>query len=833
MTCTPLTLPLPAATYNKLPPSLKLLAWHTSKNTLGSFQAWLDGESQEVDVMASQVCLQDFTGIPMLLDMATQRSALHAVGKDPLLIGTKLPIHMVFDHSVTTKFSSLAKNVKEEQRINGDRLRFGKWAGAKMGIRVIPPGVGVIHQLNTEKLVPVFDQTGLPTFLKGTDSHTPMVGANGILAWGVGGPEAMKVVSKEAIGMKIPNVYGVRLSNKLPKGITASDLGLYLKKVLRKTVTKGSFVEFFGEGVDTLALESRGTLSNIAAEFGARTAVFGIDKTTVQFLALSGRDTNVEKLAKAYGLWRNEETEEGVQRTDIIDIDLSEIKSGISGPNTPHNWVSLENAEAHIAKVFEDKGVGSSTKEFTIPEIEEPVPDGALLLASIASCTQTGNPEAVLQAALLARNAVKAGLTTKPWTKTSFAAGSPLADEYLGASNLLPYLEQLGFAIVAHGCGPCIGQSGGLNALGKKLVVAGLTPTSIVSANRNYAGRHDGDIEISFLSNPALIVAYALLGRVDKNIEEADLGNGTLLSDIWPDDDEIAEAKSVINREMYERVYANPTQGNKHWQEIEIPDSDIYDFPKSITIKLPPFFEGLSADLKPIKGLMHARTLCIVGNDYSTDAISPAGDLTKNPAAINYLVQHGVTDTDDILSTGGYRANYEMLMTTIFSNPKARNLMSSRDGGWTIHHPSGEDLTIFETSAQYRHENIDMVVIGGKNYGCGSSRVMAASGPWMLGVRAVIAESFEAIHRSNLWQMGIVPFCFKEGTTAETLGLDGSEEWNIPLNNLSAKSTDLPSSFMKNGEIHKLNLVVALESEQEFEFLQHGGVMQMQLRALF
>lgn len=829
-----LNLPLPQEVYNQLPLSLKLLAWHTDPSDLHKYQQWLDGSEEKlvVETAANSLWFQDYTGIPEINNMATQRAALADVGKDPSVIRCAIPTHMVIDHSVRTS-GALQSNLEEEIRLNGDRYRLAKWSARELGIAVIPPNKGVIHQVNTEKYLNVFSADGKPTFGKGTDSHSPMVNALSILAWGVGGTEALEVAQGKAISMAIPKVYAVRLNGKLSEGVNASDLALYLMKVLRKVGVTGAFIQFIGEGVDTLPLESRATVANVAAEFGSRIALFGIDQETLDFLVLTGRDEGVEERAKAYGMWRSTATEDDVQYTQTIDVELSEVEAGISGPDKPHNWVPLSAVETHVRQVFSDKGVEESVFSIKIDGQTVEVPNGALLLASISSCTQTANPEAVLRAALLIRNARRAGLTVKPWVKTAFSAGSALADQYLGALGLTEDIEAFGFPITAHGCGACISQSGGLNAMGDDLIAMGLKPISIVSANRNYAGRQDAKIAISFLGRPDLVVCYAILGRMDVDLLTADFGNGVSFADISPSDREVADAKRIINAQMFSAVYDDLFTGDKAWESIKIPEGQVYDWPASVTVQKPPFFEGLSVEPAPIVNLEGARTLAIFGDGFSTDAISPAGETFEIPAAIAYLRSKGVTNPADVLSIGGYRANHEMLMATIFSNPTNQNKMVEQLGGWTIHHTSGEEVTIFEAACRYRESGISQVVIGGREYGCGSSRVMAASGPWMLGVRVVIAESFEAIHRANLWQMGVVPFTFESGTTAETLGLDGSEAWDIPLSQITQEGGTLNATFTRaSGESVSIRLVIALESPQEFEFLVHGGSMQKQMREL-
>ncbi len=822
-------LPLPKEVYNQLPASLKLLAWHCLPEDASAFEAYLIGKHVNVQTKASMLWFQDYTGVPEITNLAAKRDALAKLGKDPSVITAQVPTHLVFDHSVRTK-GSLAENLADETRLNFGRIRIAKWAGEQMGITIIPPNKGVIHQINTEKLVPVFDKDGVPVFGKGTDSHTPMVNANCILAWGIGGSEAQKVFAGERIGMKIPKVVAINLINELPIGISSSDLCLALKPILRKIDVTGAFVQFIGEGVNTLPLEARATIANVAAEFGSRVALFMVDDETVKFLSYSDRDRHVESLSKSYGLWRNEENEFNVSYSQTEIVDLSTMQRGVSGPNTPHNWVPLSEAHEKVKETFAELSISTSK---IYQENETNIPNGALLLASIASCTHTANPDSILRAALLAKRAVKKGLSIKPWVKTAFASGSKVADQYLEALELKPYIEQLGFGITAYGCGACIGQSGGLNKIGDALLKQGFTPTSVVSSNRNYAGRQDASVSLSFLAAPDLIIAYAIAGRIDIDITSYDFGDGVYLKDLLPSHEEVAEAKAIITKDMHQTAYEDLFEGTESYNAIEFPSGPLYDWQDDILVKKPPFFVDLTKDPAPIVDVKDARVLGIFGNDFSTDAISPAGNPTQIPAAMDYLHEHGVFDLRDILSIGGYRSNTDLLSSTIFSNPTNQNLMVEQKGGWTKYYPSGEELSIYIAAQRYKSENVPLIVIGGINYGCGSSRVMAASGPYMLGVKSVIAESYEAIHRSNLWQMGIVPLCFMEGENAETFGIDGSEVWEIPLSEIDENTDVLNVSFIKSsGETIAFQVRVALESPQEYGFLQHGGVMQQQLREM-
>ncbi len=829
----PLPLPIDAEIYNKLPLSLKLLLWRTT-GSLNGYSEWLGGVRPKVATQANNLWFQDYTGLPELANLAAQRDALVGMDKDPTIITAQVDTWMVIDHSVATWTNDAAENSKREFKLNGDRYRLAKWAAKNLGIRVVPPGKGVIHQVNTEYLVNVFDRDGRPNFGKGTDSHSPMVNCLGVLAWGVGGTEAMQVFADQPIEMALPEVYGVRLTGKLPAGINASDLALYLKKVLRELGVTGSFVEFLGPGVDTLSLPSRATISNVAAEFGSRAAMFGIDQATIDFLALTGRDEGVEELARAYGLWRSPETEEGVVRTKVIDVDLSTIPVGISGPDKPHGWVSLNDSKDHVLKVFQEKDILNRTFPLKHNDQTFHVPNGAVLLASIASCTQTANPVAVLRAALLARNAVEKGLKVKPWVKTAFAAGSPVAQRYLDDLGLTPFLRELGFEISAFGCGACIGQSGGLNGIGKALMEAGLVPTSIVSANRNYAGRQDSDIATSFLGRPDLVILYALVGRMDVNIFEVDLGEGVTYLDIAPGDEEIAKAAGIVDSDMVSHAYGDLFKGNQAWENIDVPEGDTYDWQDgSVTVAKPIIFNDLALVPEPVEAITGAHTLFIAGDGFSTDNISPAGDPKGITATMGYLTSLGVTNPGDILSAGGYRSNDNVLNTTMFSNPQNKNLMVDRQGGWTIQYPQGKEVVVFEAATYYQKLGIPQVVVGGKDYGCGSSRVMAASGPAKLGVRAVIAESIEAIHRANLWQWGIAALTFTKGQSAELLQLDGSETWDIPVELLTKESETLEATLRRaDGSSEVVVLSVALESDQEFEFYLHGGAVRMQMREL-
>ena len=830
-----LKLPISKEIYDKLPMSLKLLAWHCKPEDERAFAAYLQGEHKTVSATATMLWFQDYTGVPEIVNLAAQRLALSEMNLDPNVISAKVPVHLVFDHSVRTLSGSLAENMEDEFRLNGGRMRVAKWAGKAFGIKIIPPGKGVIHQINFEKLVPVFDNTGLPVFGKGTDSHTPMVNALGVLAMGIGGAEAQMVFSGQSIGMKIPEVFAINLQNKLRPGVSSSDLAFYLKKVMHGlNGIVGSFVEVIGKGVDSLPIPARGTISNVAAEFGSRVVLFGIDQQTIDFLALSGRDENVEDLAKAYGIWRTPENEfTNVSHTRVVNIDLSTIERGISGPDQPHFWNSLSDAEAHVKEVFKKNKVTENV--FTVSEVDEAVPDGALLLASIASCTHTANPDSILRAALLIKKAVEHGLTVKSWVKTAFASGSRVADQYLKKLGLLSYIEQLGFGIAAYGCGACIGQSGGLNPIGNKLLEQGLIATSIVSSNRNYPGRQDANVSISFLAAPDLVVLYAIAGRMDIDIATYDFGGGLTMADLVASEHDVAEALKVINKEMHTAAYEGLLIGSDQYEAMQVPEGPLYDWPADLLVKKPPFFDGMKKVPDPVRGLFAARTLGIFGDGFSTDAISPAGEPIQIPAVMEYLRANGITKKEDVLSLGGYRSNDDIVAAMTFSNPTNCNAMvPGVKGGYTMYYkyPEEKMLSIFEAAMRYKKDRIPLVVIGGKNYGCGSSRVMAATGPWMLGVRAIIAQSFEAIHRSNLWQNGIVPLCLPEGMSAENLILDGSETWSIPLDEIiTLGSKTLTATMLRTGgQTTEVVLTVMCESDQEFDFLINGGAMQKQLR---
>lgn len=823
-----LPLPISKEIYERLPMNLKLLAWHCMPEDEQAFAAYLEGQSKNVNTKATMLWFQDYTGIPEIVNLAAKREALVGFGLSPEVVRAKVPTHLVFDHSVRT-LGNLEQNLADEVRLNYGRMRMAKWAAQNLGITVVPPDKGVIHQINFEKMVPVFDATGRPVFGKGTDSHSPMVNALCVLAWGVGGGEAQLVIDGERIGMKIPKVFAINLKGKLRPGVSSSDLAFYLKKVMREVGVTGAFVEVIGEGVDTLPVAARGTIANIAAEFGSRTVIFGIDQKTVDFLALSGRDSGVEELAKAYGLWRTPENEFNVVHTEVVDLNLAEVQRGINGPNEPHLWTVLEGAQSHVKNVFEKAGV--IEKYYTVGTVEN-IPNGALLLASIASCTHTANPDSILRAALFMKKAAEKNLQVKPWVKTAFASGSRVADQYLAALGLLPYIEKMGFSISAHGCGACIGQSGGLNEIGNTLLEAGLIGTSIVSANRNYAGRQDASISISFLGSPELIVAYALAGRMDVDITTYDFGDGSTFADLTATDGEVDQALRIINKDMHTAAYTDLFKGGAAYEAIVPPTGPLYDWPNDILVKKPPFFVGLTATPLPVVRVSDARVLGMFGDNFSTDAISPAGEPIQIPAVMEYLDSQGVNNPSDILSLGGYRSNDEVVAAMTFSNPTNQNLMiPEKKGGWTLSYPSGQVMSIYNAAYLYRKNGIPQIIIGGKNYGCGSSRVMAATGPWMLGVKAIIAESFEAIHRSNLWQNGIVPLCFTEGDGIEKLELIGDEVWDIPLDQITPDTKTIVATFTRmNGDVCDSTLTVMLESYQELEFLQNGGAMQKQLR---
>ncbi|OGW72497.1 MAG: aconitate hydratase 1 [Omnitrophica bacterium GWA2_52_12] len=822
--------------------------------TLASWDSAKKSEN-EIAFTPARVLLQDFTGVPVVVDLAAMRDAMVKMGGDPKKINPLEAVDLVIDHSVQVdNFGSpeaFRQNVALEFQRNGERYRFLKWGQQALNnFRAVPPGTGIVHQVNLEYLAyGVFSKkTGAeilayPDTLVGTDSHTTMINGLGVLGWGVGGIEAEAAMLGQPVSMLIPEVVGFKLKGKLNPGLTATDLVLTVTQMLRKKGVVGKFVEFFGPGLDALSLADRATIANMAPEYGATMGFFPVDDETLRYLRLSGRSAEQVALVEAYlkeqGLFRTPQTPE-FQFSDCLELDLASVVPSMAGPKRPQDRVALGDAPASFAKFLSEtlavKG-GDAKASATVTQNGETfgVGHGAVAIAAITSCTNTSNPAVMLAAGLVAKKAVARGLHSKPWVKTSLAPGSKVVMDYLEAAGVKQALETLKFNLVGYGCTTCIGNSGPLpeavsNAVREKdLVVA-----SVLSGNRNFEGRVNAQVRANYLASPPLVVAYALAGTLEIDLSKDSLGNDqsgkpVYLRDIWPADQEVAQAVSKIQAAMFQKQYGNVFDGDEAWQALKAPAGDTYRWDeKSTYIKHPPYFENMPLEPRPVEDIRAARVLVMVADSVTTDHISPAGSIAKNSPAAKYLISHGVQPAD-FNSYGARRGNHEVMVRGTFANIRLKNLLvPGVEGGVTRYLPGAETLSIFDASEKYRAEGVPLIVLAGKEYGTGSSRDWAAKGPMLLGIRAVIAESFERIHRSNLIGMGILPLQFKEGETRETLGLTGEE-----LYDLQGLAVVEPGKkiFVKAG--HKtFEAICRIDTPVELAYYRHGGILQYVLRQL-
>ena len=791
---------------SKLPKSLKVLLENllryeddlsVTKSQIEAIKEWLKTKKSltEIAYRPARVLLQDYTGIPAVADLAAMREAVKEKNKDPNTINPLSAVDLVIDHSVqvdkSAKSDSFEKNVDIEFKRNGERYSFLKWGQqAFNNFRIVPPGTGICHQVNLEYLSKVVwsekfqDEDYLfPDTLVGTDSHTTMVNGLSVLGWGVGGIEAEAGMLGQPISMLIPEVIGFEVTNKMPEGTTATDLVLTVVKMLRDKGVVGKFVEFYGEGLKNLTLADRATIANMAPEYGATCGFFPIDEETLKYLRFSGRDENtvniVEKYAKEQGLWANDE----IEFTDTLSLDMSTVVPTISGPKRPQDKVLLTDASTGFKKVFED---ATSRKEQHVSKVsgtDYEIKDGSILIAAITSCTNTSNPNVLIGAGLLAKKAVELGLQTKPWVKTSLAPGSQVVTDYLAKAGLNVFLDKLGFNLVGYGCTTCIGNSGPLpEEIVKAIDKENIYAVSVLSGNRNFEGRISPHIKANYLASPPLVVAYALAGHMEFDLYKEPLGKSKdgkdiFLKDIWPSNKEIEDTlRESLNAEMFVKRYSNVSEGPKQWQEIKTENTSIYNWDSSSTyVKKPPFFENLPDQPEGFKPIKDARPLLILGDMVTTDHISPAGNIQKESPTGEYFMEHQILPTD-YNSYGSRRGNHEVMMRGTFANIRIRNEMApGTEGGFTKLYPEEKVMPVYNAVEEYKKRGTDLAVIGGKEYGTGSSRDWAAKGTKLLGVKVVIAESFERIHRSNLIGMGVLPLQFTEGHDRLNLKLTGSE----------------------------------------------------------
>ena len=890
---------------SRLPFSLKILLENLLRREDGvnvtaadiEFLAKWDAEaepSREIAYMPARVLMQDFTGVPAIVDLGAMRDAIKTLGGDPERVNPLVPAELVIDHSVQvdefgTPGAYDANALLEFQR-NRERYAFLKWGQtAFRNFSAVPPGMGICHQVNLEYLARVVFTTEIdgklhayPDTLVGTDSHTTMINGLGVLGWGVGGIEAEAAMLGQPVSMLVPQVVGYKLTGKLREGATATDLVLTVTQALRKLGVVGKFVEFFGPGISALPLADRATISNMAPEYGATCGIFPVDTETLRYLKLTGRNDEQIALVEAYykeqGLFHTENSPEA-EYTQTLELDLATVEPSVAGPKRPQDRVLLKDAAAsfteqlpallsptakplrtRIAAVWErstavtDTAVAEKAPPHVTTTVKERFnidPDkyldhGSVVIAAITSCTNTSNPSVMVAAGILAKKAVETGLTVPPWVKTSLAPGSRVVTDYYEKAGLLPYLEKLRFNVVGYGCTTCIGNSGPLPAdVSRSIDEHGLVAVSVLSGNRNFEGRVNVDVRANYLMSPPLVVAYALAGRIGHNFDTDPLGTDqagkpVYLKDIWPTQQEVASAiEKGLNSESFRREYATVSLGDANWQGLSFPMGDVYKWePDSTYICKAPYFDGITKTPAPVKDILGARVLAVLGDSVTTDHISPAGNIKANGPAGKYLSEHGVKPAD-FNSYGSRRGNHEVMVRGTFANVRLRNkLAPGTEGGVTRLLPEGEQMSIFDASVKYADRGVPLVILAGKEYGSGSSRDWAAKGPNLLGVRAVIAESFERIHRSNLVGMGILPLQFEEGQNTESLGLTGEEVYDFAglTELLKAKFADgrilTVASKAADGSVRQFNARVRIDTPQEIEYYEHGGILQYVLRQL-
>ena len=794
--------------------------------------------STEISFTPSRVILQDFTGVPAVVDLATMRDAVVSMQGNPNDINPLSPAELVIDHSVQVdhfgSLDALEKNNKVEFQRNQERYRFLRWGqDAFSNFEVVPPNTGIVHQVNLEYLGRVVfskdDSLAYPDTLVGTDSHTTMINGIGCLGWGVGGIEAEAAMLGQPITMLLPEVIGVSVKGALKEGVTATDLVLTLTEILRNYGVVGKFVEFFGDGLDHLPVSDRATLSNMAPEFGSTCAIFPIDEATIRYLKLSGRSEHqvelVETYSKIQGLWR--ETDSNINYTDVIELDLSKVEPCLSGPKRPQDRIILKDVADVVKSEIDNK-----------PITTDRLSDGSVLIAAITSCTNTSNPTVMVAAGLVAKKANALGLKSKEWVKTSLAPGSKVVTKYLEESGLLPELEQMGFNIVGYGCTTCIGNSGPLNPeVSRAVQEQNLTASSVLSGNRNFEGRIHPLVKHNFLASPPLVVAYAIAGSTLLDLTKEPLGvidgKDIFLKDIWPSQNEIEEIiENTIDPVMFSKAYEDSIQGDDAWKNLETPQGEIYQWQESSTyIKKPPYFESMTMDLPGIQTIKDARVLALLGDSVTTDHISPAGNIDPESPAGIYLKDKGV-ERKDFNSYGSRRGNHEVMMRGTFANIRLRNkLAPGTEGGWTSLAQNEKPVSIFEAAEEFRSKNTDLIVLAGKEYGTGSSRDWAAKGVSLLGVKAVIAESYERIHRSNLIGMGVLPLEFSSGDCAESIGLDGFESFDFDSITKQSKSVSVKATSADGNE-KSFEAKIRIDTPKEWEYFEHGGILHYVIRRL-
>ena len=858
---------------SKLPVSIRVILESLIRNFDGKTVSEEDIENlinwnpkkpsdSEIPFTVSRVLMQDFTGVPAVVDLAAMRNKVKEMKKDPEVINPLVPVDLVIDHSVQVDFfgteESFQENQDREFERNSERYRFLKWAQkAFKNMRIVPPSVGIVHQVNLEYLgqVVMTKQEGgkniaYPDSLVGTDSHTTMINGLGIVGWGVGGIEAEAAMLGQPVTFKTPEVVGVNLTGKLKPGVTATDLVLTLTELLRKHNVVGKFVEFFGNGIGSLALPDRATLSNMCPEYGATMALFPVDSETLNYLRITGRSEEqielVEKYLKEQGLFG---TETASAFSEVVDLNLSNVKPSVSGPKLPQQRVDLENIGNSFMKFMEESGqqteTGNRQKQVLLKSAEislhgksETLMDGDVVIAAITSCTNTSNPRVMVGAGLLAKKAVELGLKVNPKVKTSLAPGSRVVTEYLDKSGLQEYLDKLGFYLVGYGCTTCIGNSGPLDDNIEKAIIDNkLNTAAVLSGNRNFEARIHRNVRANYLMSPPLVVAFALAGKITTDLSNEPLGltasgKKVYLKDVWPSEDEISEViNSSLDRNMFVEKYSNLDVYNKKWESLEAPKGEIYDWdPKSTYIRRVPFFDTFNPkQVIEVKQVKDARPLLVMGDSVTTDHISPAGAIGKDSPAGKYLIANGI-EPKDFNSYGSRRGNHEVMMRGTFANNRIRNLMVEKEGGFTKHYPEGKETTVYDAAVQYMKDNVPLVVFAGVEYGTGSSRDWAAKGPLLLGIKAAVAKSYERIHRSNLIGMGVLPLQFNEGD-AKSLNMDETKPVTINIEGSLKPMCKAEMEFTdRSGQKSKTALTVRLDTPVEVEYFLSGGILNFVLK---
>jgi len=851
-------------TVAKLPFSLRILLENLLRCEDGRFvrpddirflAAWVPNAAQkEIAFMPARVLLQDFTGVPAVVDLATMREAVKRMGGNPARINPLFPAELVIDHSVQVdKFgdaNAFGLNAELEFQRNVERYAFLRWGQtAFKNFKVVPPDTGICHQVNLEYLARVVCAMpfgnrfeAYPDSVVGTDSHTTMVNALGVFGWGVGGIEAEAAMLGQPSSMLIPEVVGFRLHGKLREGATATDLVLTVTEMLRKKGVVGKFVEFYGTGLSTLSVPDRATIANMAPEYGATMGFFPVDSETLAYLQFTGRTHEQIALVEAYCkeqfLFRTDSTADPIF-SDKLDLDLSSVEPTVAGPKRPQDRVALRNAKSSFTKVVE----GAPQKHIQVRNNGDSFDfsSGAVVIAAITSCTNTSNPSLMLGAGLLAKKAVERGLQTKPWVKTSLAPGSKVVTDYLAAAGLTPFLDKLKFNLVGYGCTTCIGNSGPLSdPISAAIKENNLVAVAVLSGNRNFEGRIHPLVRANYLASPPLVVAYALAGRMDLDLTTEPLGNDesgkpVFLSEIWPTPQEIeSTVRAAVSTSMYQKQYSEVYEGDANWKGMRVPQGDLYQWdPKSTYIKLPPYFENMPKTPPPLADVHSARVLAILGDSVTTDHISPAGSIPVDSPAGKYLIANGVKP-HEFNSYGARRGNHEVMVRGTFANIRLRNqLAPGTEGGWTLYLPGSEKMSIYDAAVKYREAGVPLVVIAGKEYGSGSSRDWAAKGTRLLGVRAVIAESYERIHRSNLIGMGVLPLEFQNGDTRESLGLTGHETFDIEgIAALAPGKSITVRAKSEDGKTKQFTAIARVDTPEEVAYYHHGGILQYVLRQM-